>query len=121
MFNCITGVSGSGKSTLINETLYRILAKKLYKSKVAPLEYQKIEGLEFIDKVIDINQSHIGRTPGSNPATYTGLFTYNRDLFAPIPEAKIRGDKPGRCSFNVKEGRREVASVDGAIALEMHF
>lgn len=120
-FNCITGVSGSGKSTLINETLYRILAKHFYRSKKAPLEYGKISGLEFIDKVIDIDQSPIGRTPRSNPATYTGLFTYIRDLFAQLPEAKIRGYKPGRFSFNVKGGRCEACQGDGLIKIEMHF
>ncbi|MFQ5752096.1 MAG: excinuclease ABC subunit UvrA, partial [bacterium] len=121
VFNCVTGVSGSGKSTLINETLYRILAKKFYKSKATPLGYKKIEGLEFIDKVIDIDQSPIGRTPRSNPATYTGLFNYIRDLFAQLPEAKIRGYKPGRFSFNVKGGRCEACQGDGLIKIEMHF
>jgi len=121
IFNCVTGVSGSGKSTLINETLYRILAKHLYRSKKAPLEYGKISGLEFIDKVIDIDQSPIGRTPRSNPATYTGLFTYIRDLLAQLPEAKIRGYKPGRFSFNVKGGRCEACEGDGLIKIEMHF
>jgi len=121
VFNCVTGVSGSGKSTLINETLYRILAKHFYRSKKAPLEYGKITGLEFIDKVIDIDQSPIGRTPRSNPATYTGLFTYIRDLFAQLPEAKIRGYKPGRFSFNVKGGRCEACEGDGLIKIEMHF
>ncbi len=121
VFNCITGVSGSGKSTLINETLYRILAKKFYRSKTAPLEYEIIEGLEFIDKVIDIDQSPIGRTPRSNPATYTGLFNHIRDLFTQLPEAKIRGYKPGRFSFNVKGGRCEACQGDGLIKIEMHF
>ncbi|TDI93064.1 MAG: excinuclease ABC subunit UvrA [Caldithrix sp.] len=121
VFTCVTGVSGSGKSTLINETLYRILAKHFYRSKKAPLEYEKIAGLEFIDKVIDIDQSPIGRTPRSNPATYTGLFTYIRDLFAQLPEAKIRGYKPGRFSFNVKGGRCEACEGDGLIKIEMHF
>ncbi|TDI94167.1 MAG: excinuclease ABC subunit UvrA [Caldithrix sp.] len=121
VFTCVTGVSGSGKSTLINETLYRILAKHFYRSKKAPLEYGKIAGLEFIDKVIDIDQSPIGRTPRSNPATYTGLFTYIRDLFAQLPEAKIRGYKPGRFSFNVKGGRCEACEGDGLIKIEMHF
>ncbi|MFQ5824869.1 MAG: excinuclease ABC subunit UvrA [bacterium] len=121
VFNCVTGVSGSGKSTLINETLYRILAKHFYRSKEAPLEYKKIEALENIDKVIDIDQSPIGRTPRSNPATYTGLFTYIRDLFAQLPEAKIRGYKPGRFSFNVKGGRCEACQGDGLIKIEMHF
>lgn len=121
IFNCVTGVSGSGKSTLINETLYRILAKHFYRSKKAPLEYGKISGLEFIDKVIDIDQSPIGRTPRSNPATYTGLFTYIRDLLAQLPEAKIRGYKPGRFSFNVKGGRCQACEGDGLIKIEMHF
>lgn len=121
VFNCVTGVSGSGKSTLINETLYRILSRKFYKSKTAPLPYESITGLEFIDKVIDIDQSPIGRTPRSNPATYTGLFNYIRDLFAQLPEAKIRGYKPGRFSFNVKGGRCEACQGDGLIKIEMHF
>ncbi len=121
VFNCVTGVSGSGKSTLINETLYRILARHFYRSKEAPLSYRAIEGLENIDKVIDIDQSPIGRTPRSNPATYTGLFTYIRDLFAQLPEAKIRGYKPGRFSFNVKGGRCEACEGDGVIKIEMHF
>lgn len=121
LFNCITGVSGSGKSTLINETLYRILAKRFYHSKTAPLAYAKIDGLENIDKVIDIDQSPIGRTPRSNPATYTGLFTHIRDLFAQLPESRIRGYKPGRFSFNVKGGRCEACQGDGLIKIEMHF
>jgi excinuclease ABC subunit A len=121
VFNCITGVSGSGKSTLINETLYRILAKHFYRSKEAPLAFEKIQGLEHIDKVIDIDQSPIGRTPRSNPATYTGLFTHIRDLFSHVPEAKIRGYKPGRFSFNVKGGRCEACEGDGLIKIEMHF
>ncbi len=97
------------------------MAKHFYRSKKAPLEYGKISGLEFIDKVIDIDQSPIGRTPRSNPATYTGLFTYIRDLFAQLPEAKIRGYKPGRFSFNVKGGRCEACEGDGLIKIEMHF
>ncbi|RMF70025.1 MAG: excinuclease ABC subunit UvrA [Calditrichaeota bacterium] len=121
VFNCVTGVSGSGKSTLINETLYRILARHFYRSKEAPLPYKEIKGLENIDKVIDIDQSPIGRTPRSNPATYTGLFTYIRDIFAQVPEAKIRGYKPGRFSFNVKGGRCEACEGDGLIKIEMHF
>ncbi|MBD3377041.1 excinuclease ABC subunit UvrA [candidate division KSB1 bacterium] len=121
MFICITGVSGSGKSTLINETLYPILSKHFYRSKENPLLYRKIEGLEHIDKVIDIDQSPIGRTPRSNPATYTGLFTHIRDLFSQLPEAKIRGYKPGRFSFNVKGGRCEACQGDGIIKIEMHF
>ncbi len=121
LFTCITGVSGSGKSTLINETLYRILCKQFYQSKDAPLPFDKIEGLENIDKVIDIDQSPIGRTPRSNPATYTGLFTHIRDLFTQLPEAKIRGYQPGRFSFNVKGGRCEACQGDGIIKIEMHF
>jgi len=120
-FICVTGVSGSGKSTLINETLYAALARNFYKSKQIPLEYKEINGLEHLDKVIDIDQSPIGRTPRSNPATYTGLFTPIRDLFAQLPESKIRGYKPGRYSFNVKGGRCEVCEGDGIKKIEMHF
>lgn len=118
---CITGVSGSGKSTLINETLYRILCKHFYQGKEAPLSYQTIEGLVYIDKVIDIDQSPIGRTPRSNPATYTGLFTHIRDLYTQLPDSKIRGYQPGRFSFNVKGGRCEACQGDGIIKIEMHF
>ena len=107
-FIVVTGVSGSGKSTLINETLYPILSKHAYGSRVTPLEYKTIKGLEHIDKVIEIDQSPIGRTPRSNPATYCGFFTDIRTLFASIPEAKIRGYNAGRFSFNVKSGRCEV-------------
>lgn len=121
MFVCVTGVSGSGKSTFVNETLYRILQREIYNSKEMPLTYTSIQGLELVDKVIDIDQSPIGRTPRSNPATYTGLFTYIRDLFAQLPEAKIRGYKPGRFSFNVKGGRCEACQGDGIIKIEMHF
>ncbi len=121
MFVCVTGVSGSGKSSLINETLYRILRRRFYHSKDSPLPYSSIEGLDAIDKVIDIDQSPIGRTPRSNPATYTGLFTYIRDLFAQLPESKIRGYKAGRFSFNVKGGRCEACQGDGLIKIEMHF
>ncbi len=120
-FVCITGVSGSGKSTLINETLYPILSRHFYNSKTIPLPYDEIEGLEHVDKVIAIDQSPIGRTPRSNPATYTGLFTLIRDLFAQLPEAKIRGYKPGRFSFNVKGGRCEACEGDGVKKIEMHF
>ncbi len=120
-FVCITGVSGSGKSTLVNETLYRILCKHFYKSKDNPLEYEKIIGLEHVDKVIDIDQSPIGRTPRSNPATYTGVFTHIRDLFTQLPESKIRGYQPGRFSFNVKGGRCEACQGDGILKIEMHF
>ncbi|UCE18690.1 MAG: excinuclease ABC subunit UvrA [Gemmatimonadota bacterium] len=121
IFICITGVSGSGKSTLINETLYRALAKHFYKSKDAPHHYERIRGMELIDKVINIDQSPIGRTPRSNPATYTGLFTFIRDLYSHIPESKVRGYKPGRFSFNVKGGRCEACKGDGIIKIEMHF
>ena len=121
VFTCITGVSGSGKSTLINETLYPILLQHFYRGKKKPLRYEKIEGLEFIDKVIDIDQSPIGRTPRSNPATYTGVFTYIRELFSNLPESKIRGYKTGRFSFNVKGGRCEECQGDGIIKIEMHF
>jgi excinuclease ABC subunit A len=121
LFICVTGVSGSGKSTLVNETLYRILAQQFYNSKVAPLDYDRIAGLENVDKVIDIDQSPIGRTPRSNPATYTGVFTPIRDLFAMLPEAKVRGYRPGRFSFNVRGGRCEACEGDGIIKIEMHF
>ena len=121
LFICVTGVSGSGKSTLVNETLFRILAQHFYDSKMFPLEYQKIDGLDFIDKVISIDQSPIGRTPRSNPATYTGVFTPIRDLFAMLPESKVRGYMPGRFSFNVSGGRCEACEGDGIIKIEMHF
>ena len=121
MFVCVTGVSGSGKSSLINETLYPILSRKFYKTKLVPLPYRSIKGLEHIDKVIDIDQSPIGRTPRSNPATYTGLFTLIRDLFTELPEAKIRGYKAGRFSFNVKGGRCEECEGDGVRKIEMNF
>ncbi len=121
IFICVTGVSGSGKSTLVNETLYRILAQEFYNAKTSPLAYEKIEGLSKIDKVIDIDQSPIGRTPRSNPATYTGVFTHIRDLFAQLPEAKMRGYRPGRFSFNVAGGRCEACEGDGIIKIEMHF
>ncbi len=120
-FICITGVSGSGKSTLINETLYPILSKHAYNSKTIPLEFKTIDGLENIDKVIEINQSPIGRTPRSNPATYCGFFTDIRTLFAAVPEAKIRGYTPGRFSFNVKSGRCEVCEGGGMKIIEMNF
>ncbi len=121
VFICVTGVSGSGKSTLVNETLYRVLARHFYQSKIAPLEYERIVGLDNIDKVIDIDQSPIGRTPRSNPATYTGVFTPIRELFALLPEAKVRGYRPGRFSFNVHGGRCEACEGDGIIKIEMHF
>ncbi len=117
----ITGVSGSGKSSLINETLVKVLMNHFYGSKTVPLPYKKIEGIEFIDKVIEIDQSPIGRTPRSNPATYTGLFTVIRDLFAQLPESKIRGYTPGRFSFNVDGGRCESCSGDGVKKIEMNF
>ena len=118
---CVTGVSGSGKSTLINETLYPILSKHFYRSEKKPLQYKSINGLEHIDKVIDIDQSPIGRTPRSNPATYTNVFSDIRTLFAEIPEAKIRGYKPGRFSFNVKGGRCETCQGAGVRTIEMNF
>jgi excinuclease ABC subunit A len=121
VFTTITGVSGSGKSTLVNDILYKSLAKMLYKAGDDPGAHERIEGTELIDKVIEIDQSPIGRTPRSNPATYTGLFTFIRDLFAMMPEAKQRGFKAGRFSFNVKGGRCEACQGDGVIAIEMHF
>jgi excinuclease ABC subunit A len=121
VFTTITGVSGSGKSTLVNDILYKSLAKTLYKAGDDPGAHERIEGIELIDKVIEIDQSPIGRTPRSNPATYTGLFTFIRDLFAMMPEAKQRGFKAGRFSFNVKGGRCEACQGDGVIAIEMHF
>ncbi|MDQ6757812.1 MAG: excinuclease ABC subunit UvrA [Bacteroidota bacterium] len=120
-FICVTGVSGSGKSTLINETLYPILSKHAYNSKMMSLEFKTIDGLENIDKVIEINQSPIGRTPRSNPATYCGFFTDIRTLFAAVPEAKIRGYTPGRFSFNVKSGRCDVCEGGGMRVIEMNF
>ena len=120
-FVCITGVSGSGKSTLIHETLFPILTRHLFKSRTEPLPYKSVSGLEWIDKVIEVDQSPIGRTPRSNPATYTGVFTDIRDLFAQMPEAKIRGYKPGRFSFNVKGGRCETCEGAGLRLIEMEF
>ena len=120
-FTCVTGVSGSGKSTLVNETLYRALARHLYGSTRLPLPHVGIEGIERIDKVIEVDQSPIGRTPRSNPATYTGLFTPIRGLFAQLPESQMRGYAPGRFSFNVKGGRCEACTGDGMIRIEMHF
>jgi excinuclease ABC subunit A len=118
---CVTGVSGSGKSTIINETLFPILSRKFYKSKLVPLPYKSVDGIQHIDKIIDIDQSPIGRTPRSNPATYTGLFTLIRDLFTQLPEAQIRGYKAGRFSFNVKGGRCENCEGDGVRKIEMSF
>ncbi|MDP4267485.1 MAG: excinuclease ABC subunit UvrA [Bacteroidota bacterium] len=120
-FICVTGVSGSGKSTLINETLYPILSQHFYKSLQKPLEYESIEGIDNINKIIEIDQSPIGRTPRSNPATYTGVFNDIRNLFAMLPESKIRGYKPGRFSFNVKGGRCESCQGAGVRTIEMNF
>src|SRR4026209_1616493 len=120
-FIVVTGVSGSGKSTLINETLYPILSTHAYGSRVTPYEYKTVKGLEHIDKVIEIDQSPIGRTPRSNPATYTGLFGPIRELFAGVPEARLRGYSPGRFSFNVKGGRCENCKGDGILKIEMQF
>ena len=121
IMTCVTGVSGSGKSSLVNEILYKTLAKKLNHARTIPGRHTRIEGLEQVDKVIDIDQSPIGRTPRSNPATYTGVFDLIRDLFAATPDAKARGYKKGRFSFNVKGGRCEACSGDGIIKIEMHF
>ncbi|MDH3476298.1 MAG: excinuclease ABC subunit A, partial [Rhodospirillales bacterium] len=120
-FTCVTGVSGSGKSTLVVETLYKALARRLHSAREHPADHDGIKGLEYLDKVIDIDQSPIGRTPRSNPATYTGAFTPIRDWFSGLPEAKARGYKPGRFSFNVKGGRCEACQGDGVIKIEMHF
>jgi excinuclease ABC subunit A len=121
VFTCVTGVSGGGKSTLLIDTVYKAAARKLMGTRDAPAEHDKIEGLELLDKIIDIDQSPIGRTPRSNPATYTGAFTPIRDWFAGLPEAKARGYEPGRFSFNVKGGRCEACQGDGVIKIEMHF
>lgn len=121
VFVCVTGVSGSGKSSLINHTLYPILHQHVYRRKKTPLPYERVIGLEFIDKVIEIDQNPIGRTPRSNPATYTGLFTQIRDLFAELPESRIRGYKPGRFSFNIKGGRCEECRGAGMQLIEMNF
>jgi len=118
---CVTGVSGSGKSTLVNETLVPILSRNLMHAKTSALPYDSITGVEYLDKIININQSPIGRTPRSNPATYTGVFTHIRQLFASLPDAKLRGYSPGRFSFNVKGGRCETCSGDGIKKIEMHF
>ena len=121
LFTAVTGVSGSGKSTLVNDILYRVLARKLYRATDVPGQHKLIDGIDLIDKVIQIDQSPIGRTPRSNPATYTGLFTFIRDLYSMLPEARARGYRPGRFSFNVKGGRCEGCKGDGVIAIEMHF
>jgi excinuclease ABC subunit A len=120
-FICVTGVSGSGKSSLVNEILYKALAHDVNRARMKPGKYRMIDGIEHVDKVIDIDQSPIGRTPRSNPATYTGVFTPIRDLFTQLPEAKLRGYEKGRFSFNVKGGRCEACSGDGIIKIEMHF
>ena len=121
VFTCVTGVSGSGKSSLVNEILYKAVSKEIYASKAKPGKHKEIKGLENIDKVINIDQSPIGRTPRSNPATYTGMFDHIRDLFAKTNEAKLRGYQKGRFSFNVAGGRCEACSGDGIIRIEMHF
>ena len=121
VMTCVTGVSGSGKSSLVNEILYKVLAKKLNRARTVPGKYREIQGLEQLDKVIAIDQSPIGRTPRSNPATYTGVFDQIRDLFAATSDAKARGYKKGRFSFNVKGGRCEACSGDGILKIEMHF
>ncbi len=120
-FICVTGVSGSGKSTLVNEIVYKSLANRLHRMRVKPGEHESVDGIECYDKVIEIDQSPIGRTPRSNPATYTDLFTSIRDLYSLTPEAKVRGYKPGRFSFNVRGGRCETCKGDGTIKIEMHF
>ena len=120
-FICVTGVSGSGKSTLVEEILYRSLARELYRSREEPGAHERIDGIDRIDKVIDVDQSPIGRTPRSNPATYTGVFTPIRELYAALPESRIRGYDKGRFSFNVKGGRCEACRGDGLVKIEMHF
>jgi excinuclease ABC subunit A len=120
-FVCVTGVSGSGKSTLVNEVLFKAVAQRLHRRRERAGDHASVEGLDNLDKVIDIDQSPIGRTPRSNPATYTGTFTPIRELFAQVPEAKVRGYKPGRFSFNVKGGRCEACRGEGIIQIEMHF
>jgi excinuclease ABC subunit A len=120
-FICVTGVSGSGKSTLVNEIVYKALANRLHRMRVKPGDHDAVEGIDCFDKVIDIDQSPIGRTPRSNPATYTDIFTPIRELYSLTPEAKVRGYKPGRFSFNVRGGRCETCKGDGTIKIEMHF
>lgn len=120
-FTCVTGVSGSGKSSLVNEVLFKALGAQLNRMKVRPGKHDAIEGMEHLDKVIAIDQSPIGRTPRSNPATYTNLFNLIRDLFASTPDAKARGYGPGRFSFNTKGGRCEACGGDGMLKIEMHF
>ena len=121
VFCCVTGVSGSGKSTLVNEILYKAVANRLHRAKMRPGAHKRIDGLEQLDKIISVDQSPIGRTPRSNPATYIGLFDQIRDLFSKTQEARARGYKAGRFSFNVKGGRCEVCRGDGQIKIEMHF
>jgi len=121
LFICVTGVSGSGKSTLIFETLYNALSNRLNKTSHHHGKLDKITGIEHIDKIINVDQSPIGRTPRSNPATFTGLFTHIREIFAKVPESRMRGYKPGRFSFNVKGGRCEACEGDGLLKIEMHF
>ncbi|MGH3102347.1 MAG: excinuclease ABC subunit UvrA, partial [Thermoleophilia bacterium] len=121
VFCCVTGVSGSGKSTLVNEILYKAVANRLHRAKMRPGAHKRIDGLEQLDKIISVDQSPIGRTPRSNPATYIGLFDQIRDLFSKTQESRVRGYKPGRFSFNVKGGRCEVCRGDGQIKIEMHF